>query len=322
MKIKNEYIQIKNGDKTYTKKNTLLDRFLQRIFNSQINLEHSSAEINACYLKFDIPLEYDDINNVTKNDFDVKLHGGTSSGTSSRNNFDFMSEKNKNLVKITYNYNPFSSSWFSYKGGLYEANEFEMFIGKRITAIAFGSAVGVLFAIVDTNNMNIYIDNNESFEITRVDLYQSDGVVSGFDYPLHLVNDSAHYEQKYGNNMEEVTMAQLYSVGFGNSLGLMEEEYLIDDVEVDRDNYSITFDVSRTKKIGHYPSENLHFPFYPTMDNSKYLIFKYRLYKKITNIDTSGETTFDYEYLDKYYTMNMANEDFGNLNVKLKIERL
>lgn len=320
MKIKNEYVQIKNGDRTYTKKNTLLDRFLQRIFNSQINLEHNSAEINACYLKFDIPLEYDDINNVTKNDFDVELYGGTSSGTSSRNNFDFMSEKNKNSVKITYNYNPFSSSLFSYKGRLYEANEFKMFIGKRITAIAFGS--GVLFAIVDTNNMNIYIDNNESFEITRVDLYQSDGVVSGFDYPLHLVNDSAHYEQKYGNNMEEVTMAQLYSVGFGNSLGLMEQEHLINDVLNELGDTYIYLNVNRKRQLGHYPSENLQLGFYPTSDNSKYLIFKYRLYKKITNIDTLGETTIDYEYLDQYYTMSKLNKDFGNLQIKLKIERL
>ena len=71
MKVKNEYVQVKIGDKTYTKKNTLLDRFLQRIFNSQIDLQHSSAEITACYIKLDTPLEYDDINNVTRSDFDI-----------------------------------------------------------------------------------------------------------------------------------------------------------------------------------------------------------------------------------------------------------
>lgn len=320
MKVKNEYVQVKIGDKTYTKKNTLLDRFLQRIFKSQIDLQHSSAEISSCYIKLDTPLVYDNINNVTRNDFDIELFGGTSSGTSSRNNFDFMSEKNKNSVKITYNYNPYSSTMFEYNNDYYEANEFEMFIGRKITAIGFGS--DVLFAIVDTNNMGIYIDSNEIFQITRVDLYQSDGVVKGLDYPLHLVNDNAHYNITYNNNIEEETMAQLYSIGFGNIIGSMEQEYLINDVLDELGDTYIKFNVYRRKQLGHYPSENLHLGFYPTLDNSKYLIFKYRLYKKIDTTDELGETTTTYEYLDKYYTMSKPNETFGNLNIKLEIERL
>lgn len=320
MKVKNEYVQVKIGDKTYTKKNTLLDRFLQRIFKSQIDLEHNNAEITACYIKLDTPLDYDDINNVTKNDFDIELYGGTNSGTSSRNNFEFMSEKNKNSVKITYNYNPYSSTMFEYNNDYYEANQFEMFVGRKITAIGFGS--GVLFAIVDTNNMGIYIDSNEIFQITRVDLYQSDGVAKGLDFPLHLVNDNAHYNITYNDNVKEETMAQLYSIGFGNIIGSMEEEYLINDVLDEISDTYIKLNVNRVKKLGHYPSEDLQLGFYPTLDNSKYLIFKYRLYKKIDATDEFGEITTTYEYLDEYYTMSMPNETFGDINVKLKIERL
>lgn len=320
MKVKNEYVQVKIGDKTYTKKNTLLDRFLQRIFKSQIDLEHNNAEITACYIKLDTPLDYDDINNVTKNDFDIELYGGTNSGTSSRNNFEFMSEKNKNSVKITYNYNPYSSTMFEYNNDYYEANQFEMFVGRKITAIGFGS--GVLFAIVDTNNMGIYIDSNEIFQITRVDLYQSDGVAKGLDFPLHLVNDNAHYNITYNDNVKEETMAQLYSIGFGNIIGSMEEEYLINDVLDEISDTYIKLNVNRVKKLGHYPSEDLQLGFYPTLDNSKYLIFKYRLYKKIDTTDEFGEITTTYEYLDEYYTMSMPNETFGDINVKLKIERL
>ena len=319
MKVKNEYVQVKIGDKTYTKKNTLLDRFLQRIFKSQIDLQHSSAEITACYIKLDTPLEYDDINNVTRSDFDIELFGGTDSGLSV-SNFDFMAEKNKNSVKITYNYNPYSSALFEYNGDYYEANQFEMFIGRKITAIGFGS--GLLYAIVDTSNMGIYIDATEKIQITRVDLYQSDGVAKGIEFPLHLVNDNAHYRQKYYDNVQEKIMAQLYSVGFGNVLGLMEEEHLINDVLDELGDTYINLNVNRAKKIGHYPSEDLHLGFYPTLDNSKYLIFKYRLYKKITIADNYGETTTTYEYLDEYYTMSMPNENFGNLDIKLKIERL
>lgn len=320
MKVKNEYVQVKIGDKTYTKKNTLLDRFLERIFKSQIDLQHNSAEITTCYIKLDTPLEYVDINNVVKSDFDIELYGGTSSGTSSRNNFEFMAEKNKNSVKITYNYNPYSSTMFEYNNEYYESSQFEMFIGRKITAIGFGS--GVLFAIVDTSNMGIYIDSNEIFQITRVDLYQSDGVVKGLDFPLHLVNDNAHYNITYNDNIMEETRAQLYSVGFGNIIGSMEEEHLINDVLDETGDTYINLNVNREKKLGHYPSEDLQLGFYPTLDNSKYLIFKYRLYKEITIFDTYGETTTTYEYLDEYYTMSMPNETFGDINVKLKIERL
>lgn len=320
MKVKNEYVQVKIGDKTYTKKNTLLDRFLQRIFKSQIDLQHNSAEINVCYIKLDTPLTYDNINNVVKSDFDIELYGGTRSGTSSRNNFEFMSEKNKNSVKITYNYNPYSSTMFEYNNEYYGgSSQFEMFIGRKITAIGFGS--GVLFAIVDTSNMGIYIDATEKIQITRVDLYQSDGVAKGIEFPLHLVNDNAHYQQKYNNNVQETTMAQLYSVGFGNIIGSMEEEHLINDVLDETGDTYIKLNVNRVKKLGHYPSENLQLGFYPTLDNSKYLIFKYRLYKKIDTADEFGEKTTTYEYLDKYYTMSKPNETFGDLNIKLEIER-
>lgn len=309
MKVKNEYVQVKIGDKTYTKRNTILDRFISRTFLSQINTIHSWADINRCYVKFDTPLEYDDINNVSWEDFDVTLYGGTWDGTD-KNRFDYMSQKNNNSVRVTYNYNPFSTSYFGYNGNVYEANQFNIFIGRKITALSFAN-LRTIFAIVDTNDMGIYIDNKEQIQITRVDLYQSDGVVRGFEYPLHLVNDLARYDNVGFTN----TKAQLYSVGFGNVLGLMEEEYLINDVLDELGDTYINLNVNRTKKIGHYPSEDLHLGFYPTLDNSKYLIFKYRLYR----IDEDTNTV---EYLDEYYTMSMPNETFGDLSVKLKIERL
>lgn len=151
----------------------------------------------------------------------------------------------------------------------------------------------------------------KKMQITRCDLYQSDGVVKGFEYPLHLVNDLA----RYNNHGSESTKAQLYSICFGNVTGLIEEEHLVDDVKISQDDTSITFAINRVKTLGHYPSEDLQLGFYPTYDNSKYLIFKYRLYK----IDESNNNV---EYLDKYYTMSVKNEDYNNLNIKIKIERL
>ena len=289
MKIKNEYVQVKIGNKTFTKRNMILDKFIKRVFNSQMDLEHSTAEIINCYLKFDTPIgdiDYD--TNVPYSTFDVTFWGGTEKTSTGIDNFAKMSQTTNNAVKIIYNFD--ARPWFEYNHIYYSPHEFSMFAGKKITAIGFGYASHV-FAVVDTNNMNIYVDRDENISITRVDLYQSDGVVKGFDYPLHLVNDLAHYQ----DNFDERTYAQLYSVGFGNIMGIMEEEHLIGDVTSERGDTYIILNVEREKKLGHYPSEDLQLGFYPTIDNSKYLIFKYRLYKKIITINEQYETETSYE---------------------------
>ena len=183
--------------------------------------------------------------------------------------------------------------------------------------IGFGiNNVNSIYAYLDTSNMNMVINNAEKFSILRVDLFQSDGICDGIDYPLHLVNDIAFRDTEYDNitDSEVYTKAVLDYIGFGNCRGIMEESYPITNVQIDMDYASITFEYNRQRKLGIYPSNNLNTGFIPLKDNSKYLIFKYRLYKidKYNNV----------EYLDKYYTMSISNEDFGNLNIKLKIERL
>jgi hypothetical protein len=210
----------------------------------------------------------------------------------------------------------FSNEGVFYTEGQYlYSNDFSRFDGRKITAIGFGFG-NTVFAFLDTSNMNIIVNGNEGINITREDILQSDGVCYGIDFPLHLVNDIAYYDFSVTQTHTLIKKAQLYSVGFGNALGLMEEEHLIGDVQVARDDNSITLDLNRVKKLGHYPSEDLHLGFYPTMDNSKYLVFKYRLYQYATDDEEF------YQYTDEYYTMSMPNENFGDLEIKLKLERL
>ena len=317
MKVKNEYVEIKNGNKTYIRKNMILDRYIKNLFSSQITTEETgSVLINDCFIKLDTPLENVDYDtNLTSSDFDITLYGSSYNYTLGEEIFKETSVLNKNSIKATYNFS--NEGMFLYNGNFYSNNEFEMFSGRKITAIGFGFGIYVL-AYLDTTNMNIVINGNENLSIVRVDKYESDGICKGMDFPLHLVNDIAHYEEteiqisEY-EYIKETTRSILYSVGFGNTLGLMEEEYLIGDLETVIDDNSITFDLTRTKKVGHYPSKDLQLGFYPTMDNSKYLVFKYRLYRR----DGYGNVT----YLNRYYTMSMLNENFGNLEIKLKIER-
>ena len=309
MKIKNEYIEIKKGNKFFTKRNMILDTYLHQIFNSQIAIDHDTTTISYCYVKFDTPLENINYNSeVDPTDyFDVILWSFRSVAP--------VIKTSNNLIKLIYKFSTQNFRMY-YNGESWltpNDKKFNMFAGRKVTAIGFGS-YNKLFAYLDTSNMNIIINENENLQITRVDSIQSDGIVKDYDYPLHLAQDVIN---KTVVGRENKLYAQLYSIGFGNIAGYMEEEYLIGDVTTGRDNNSITLEVNRTKKVGHYPSENLHLGFYPTIDNSKLLIFKYRLYQR--ELRNGQYVTV---YLDKYYTMNMPNENSGDLQIKLSIERM
>lgn len=325
MKVKNEYVQIKMGNKIWTHKNMILNEYLERLFKSQTETICEPCYVTKCYIKLDEPLENVDYDSkIYASDFDISISGAPPTKAWLKTRIT----TNKNYIKINYIFD--TSGTYKIKGENlpHRASILNKYANRKIAAIGFGiyNEEEPLLAYLDTSNMNIIINYNENFTISRLDTLKSDGIPKGIEYPLHLINDIAKKDLKWKEidvggriiNVEETTRAKLYSIGFGNTIGYMEEEYLIDDVEVDRDNYSITFDVSRTKKIGHYPSENLHFPFYPIMDNSKYLIFKYKLYRRYKNDFSDQYVIAD---LDKYYTMSKLNDNFGNLKVKLKIER-
>lgn len=316
MRVKNEYVEVKIGNKTYTKQNMILNIYLKNFMDKQLLQDMELRYITYCHLKLDTPLEnidYDSSIPASSYDIRIELTIKPTMITTTKN------------IKVSYNfddnnytYKKSDNTWDYVVGG-----NFNIFTGRKIVGIGFGSS-STTYAYLDTRNMDIVINTNEQFRITRVDNIISDGEVKGIEYPLHLVNDIADKDVEMKEidmggriiTVKEITKSQLYSVGFGNTAGYMEEEYLINDVETNRDDTSITFNVSRTKKVGHYPSENLQLGFYPTMDNSKYLVFKYRLYRIYFNNEQNVITN-----LDKYYTMNMPNENFGNLEIKLKIER-
>jgi hypothetical protein len=316
MKVKNEYVEIKIGNKTYTKQNMILNTYLNALLECELDENHLPLILSPCGIKLDTPIENVDYDSLLyRQDFDIVLFSPyipTVIGS-------------KNNVKTIYTFDDNSTFFYKKSDGTWGggARDFSMFVGRKITAIGFRAGLNnPTLAFLDTSNMNIVLDSKEQFKITRVDNISSDGISQGIDFPLHLANDPARKDPEvvYEDDMGfvEYTMAQLYSVGFGNVPNLMEEEYLIDDIETDIDDNSITFNINRTKKIGHYPSETLYPGFYPTMDNSKYLIFKYRLYRRYTNSNSQFVT----RYLDEYYTMSKPNENFGDLEIKLKIERL
>ena len=316
MRIGNDYVQIKIGNKTYTKKNMILNTMLNNVFENQISPSiFNSVEINYCGIKFDTPLEnlsYD--SELEKEDFDIYLTTPQRFVQTNEKIFKKNSVCSNDSVKINYNFS--NDGLFIIDDIPHDPDELQMFVGRKITAIGFGDGYTFL-AVADVSKLNIILNENEILEIYRTDTYQSDAKCIGFEYPLHLVNGNAYYDAKQENSVYKV--AQLYSIGLGNKEGLIESENVINvNDETLGDNY-ITIDFSETIKVGHYPSETLFPGFYPTMDNSKYLILKYRLCT-LDNVDNLTP-------LDEYYTMSYKYDlsqyenETKDISFTLKIER-
>ena len=317
MRIGNKYVQIIQGNKTYTKRNMILNKMKNRIFQNQIEPSiFRRVKITECYIKFDTPLE--DLNydsDLRFSDFDVEFSEPQTYLPIKEKRF-----KNKSILSddsISINYKFSNDDLFTYNGEIYQPEDFEMFVGRKITAIGFGENDDCL-AVVDVSNMNIIINSGETLEIFRTDTYQSDAKCDGIDFPLHLVNGNAYYEAEEYDGIYKV--AKLYSIGLGNRVGAIENEIVINPVEYDYTNEHIKIEFSELIKVGHYPSEDLFPGFYPTNDNSKYLILKYRLCK----IDAIDNLT----PLDKYYTMSYKYDlsqyegETKNISFTLSVERM
>lgn len=199
MKIKNELVSIKIGNKQYDFNNLILDEYLRRFAKAQIqyantahgaNLTEETAVeyenktnllLNYCLIKFDESLKTTESTDLKNSDFDVvTVVGGR--------NIQDISEKG---IAIQYSYN--MKRVFNYKTLKYE--DINKYSGKKITAIGFNSTRNnedncSVCAILDTSNYNIYIQGNQFFSITRKDTIQSDALFNcnseKYKGPIHL----------------------------------------------------------------------------------------------------------------------------------------
>jgi len=313
MKIKNEYVEIKTGKKRYIKQNMILDIYLKRLFDMQYKTNHDTTMINACFLNFTEPIDvqYDSI--LTENDFDVIM----TNISDNDKYFKKISILNKNTIKLKYVFDDTSSFYkdhsYGTKSVLYD------YINIPLYGIGFGyldpNDNGIVFAYLDTSNMNIIINAEESLSVSRLDILQSDGMIKGYDFPLHLVNDSAFYEMRYeGLRNKWVKKAILTNIYYGTYYGNVEG-LPITPTSIELEDNSVTYHVSRIKQEGRILGQDLTLPFTLLPDNSKTIVLQYDIYEQLTD-DYSSIIATD----EKYY-MVYNNEDEGNLKIKLSIER-
>lgn len=311
MKIKNEYVKVKIGNKTTTFNNMILDTYLRYMAETQSYFENEywqSPFLAGCYIKFDRKLEFDETSILSTEDFDIRVPMINNYMTTSSNKNEI-----EYLYKIKNNYTD-----------------------KKITAIGFFDNYGdVCFACLDLSDYSLKIKNNEDITIVRKDILSTEAnfVASSpkIKYPLHLSpfvldwnesNPKTTQEYPYFNG---TASAHLDSVGLGiNKIQMSKEIQLTEDsVEFLGEKIIFRNIFSNENLVGilepnfRYPSNNL----YPsdTGNSFTYIFLKYKLYYNI--YDRQG--SFNYKHVDtgEWYTLSIPFRATGNFDYAIEYER-
>lgn len=319
MKIKNDFIKIKIGEKEYEFRNLIFNEYLQRIATRQTKLGNSwtvtkdDIELNYLSLKLDEPF-----NNVTP---DKKINVNNMD-ISYFDVVDIRLKTSEKSIQIQYTYK-LGYDFATYYGRvdkqnntLISFNGLSEYKGRKIAGIGFQTWFVALsdldlnlMAYLDVSEQNIYIQENQDIIITRQDTFSTDAKFYSNDkeisYPLHLapISNIDIYkpvfvdtqDNSYTYQVDKAT-ATLYSVGFSNRIDKIEKEFIMgkDFTPVIEGNKLKIKDIeNKYFKRLLQPSQNI-FPLinlYPSQENFKYIIYKYKLYES----RLTGEYEFDEE---------------------------
>lgn len=343
MKVKNELISIRIGNKQYEFNNLILDEYLKRFAKAQIKYNKESNGINStnesvvdyenktnlllsyCLIKFDESISCNESTDLKNSDFDlVTVIAGK--------NIQDISEKR---ISIQYSYD--LKSLFNYK--TLEFENINKYYGKKITAIGFNTTKNIdddcsICAILDTSNYNIYIQKNQSIAITRKDIIQSDAIFTcnfeKYKGPIHLAplkenyNINSNKEWWLDTKNQKTRKAFLASVGLSSYADYIDKEFVIgNDIEIENNNAEIVIKGLKNYSVNNsliFANEDLYtnIDVYPIKSRYKYIIFKYEIYE--CSLITNSNTVM-YEDTGQYYYQAIEIDKFGKSNIKIKYER-
>lgn len=351
MKIKNELVSLKIGNKQYDFKNLILDEYLKRFILKQLDTTTPryipyQLYLDTLFFKFDTPFKnLSPQSDIFPEDFDIAFVDGCKS---------VITTATPNLIttKYTYDMDNFIYDYNKKKGG---DLPFEDYYGKKIVAIGFGpnfasfTKKNKVCAVLDTSNYNIYMQANQKLECARKDIVSTDALFWSSDdrikAPAHLYpygGDPLLYQEPYPNFRKEdkisfmarsamPTKGVLYSIGLSSYTDYIDKEFVIgkDVIAVQNGTelsiQSINNDFNFEKELHPnnliYPSANL----YPIKSNYKYVIFKYKVYQEIEKGVYDEENNLNIEYTQtdtkSYYHQAIPIDKFGESNLKIKYER-
>lgn len=220
MKVKNDFIVIKNGKQEIKIQNTILDTYIEKIIANQIELEvRANLLMYYIFLKFDTELDFDEASILTKDNFDLAFGSYTYNTETSEkeiiNNYMYMLTKGIEATEIITNN---------------IINSFENYNGRKLTAIGFGTNLfGNLYACLDVRNYNIYLDTAQVLSVTRRDILSTDAYFYSKDniikFPVHLSNGKGVSDTTTG--VYKTYYGILKSIGLGHNVYEMAEEHTL-----------------------------------------------------------------------------------------------
>lgn len=310
MKIENEEVSIKIGNKTKTFKNLILNSYLNLFADSFLDFKEKN--LPYCFVNF------------TKNNIDIN-ENSTSMQYDTILEADFASNievlTGSNIVNKYFYQNPVSGM-----------NYLEDFEGQTIKELGFANWDNtkqsyVLYAFLDVSKYEITIQGSQPVIISRVDKISSDMQFwannSKLKAPYHLTGRGLI--RTAGMEYESI-IPKLYSIGFGVLPYSFVKEYLVEDLTIQNAgngiinipnifyNY-IKEDLYPRQDL--YPNEDL----YPQAPTANLLIYKFKMYKKVY----SNPETDNYELEDTgmYYTQfrELKDSEYGKFSLRIKYER-
>ena len=311
MKIENEEVSIKIGNKIKTFKNLILNSYLNLFADSFLDFKEKN--LPYCFVNF-TKFNLDINENSTEMEYDTILEADFS------NNVEILT--GSNIINKYFYQNPVAS--YPY---------LEDFKGQTIKQLGFANWDNtkqdyVMYAFLDVSKYGITIQDNQPVTISRVDKISSDMQFwsnnAKIKAPYHLTGRGLL--ELLGMEYQTV-IPKLYSVGFGVLPYLITKEYLAENIMIRRTTetgtISILEDFYNFKNNDLYPCEDLYprEDLYPQEPTANLLIYKFKMYKKVyTNPETDD---FELEDTGMYYTQyrELKKSEYGKINLNIKYER-
>ena len=310
MKIKNEEVSIKIGNKTKTFTNLIINSYLDLFADSFLDFKQKN--LPYCLVNFTK-------NNMAIDENSTEMQYDTILEADFASNIEILT--GSNIVNKYFYKDPVAS--YPY---------LEDFAGQQIRQLGFANWDNtkqdyVLYAYLDVSRYNIIIQDSQPVTISRVDKISSDmqfwANSRELKAPYHLTGRGML--ELLGMDYQTI-IPKLYSIGFGVLPYKFVNEYLAEDLTISKGEtgiINIAEDFYNYKNNDLYPREDLYpsEDLYPQTPTANLLIYKFKMYK-IVYPDPSSEE-YELEDTGMYYTQyrELKNNEYGKLNLSIKYER-
>lgn len=310
MKIENEEVSIRIGNKTKTFKNLILNSYLDLFADSFLDFKQKN--LPYCLINF------------TKNNMDIDEN-------STEMQYDTILEADfaSNIEVLTGS--NIVNKYF-YKDPVAGMDYLEDFEGQTIKELGFAnydynSNKYILYAFLDVSKYEITIQNSQPVTISRVDKISSDMKFWAnnpkLKAPYHLTTRGLI--ETIGMEYQ-TTIPKLYSIGFGVLPYSFIEEYLVENLTIQKGETGI---INISNNFYNYPKEDLYprADLYPKEDlylqtpTANLLIYKFKMYKKVYPNPESDD--YELEDTEMYYSQfkKFEKSEYGKINLSIKYER-